>query len=71
MTKYKDNFLRCIKETNDRHSREKNLVAREFENLRNALVIKEREVIKSLDEYNKENIQILTSFLEDINTHYE
>ena len=71
MTKYKDNFMRSIKENHERTQREKNLVSREFENLRNTLILKEKEILKNLDELNKENNQVLTNFLEDVNSQYE
>ena len=63
--------MRSIKENHERTQREKNLVSREFENLRNTLILKEKEILKNLDELNKENNQVLTNFLEDVNSQYE
>jgi hypothetical protein len=40
MTKLKDGFLRLIKDTNDRHVRERNMVTREFDLIRAALAAK-------------------------------
>ena len=42
MTKCKEGFLRMIKETNERHSREKNSVTREFDVLRATIASKEK-----------------------------
>jgi hypothetical protein len=46
-------------------------VTREFDIIRAALVTKEKELIRELDEINKQNLVSLTSFLEVINTNYE
>lgn len=48
MGKLKEGFLRMIKETNDRHAREKNSVTREFDVLRAALAAKEKELLREL-----------------------
>lgn len=40
MSKYKDNFLKLIKDSNDKNVKDKALVAKEFENLRTSLAIK-------------------------------
>lgn len=40
MNKFKEGFLRLIKETNDRHSRERNTVTREFDIIRSTLATK-------------------------------
>lgn len=71
MSKLKEGFLRMIKETNDRHSREKNSVTREFDVMRAALAAKEKELLRELEEVNKQNIASLTGFLEIINGNYE
>lgn len=42
MNKAKEGFLRMIKETNERHAREKNSVTREFDLLRATLSSKEK-----------------------------
>lgn len=46
-------------------------MTREFDIIRAALVTKEKELIRELDEINKQNLVSLTSFLEVINTNYE
>jgi predicted NUDIX family phosphoesterase len=46
MSKMKEGFLRLIKETNDRHSREKNSITREFDIIRTTLAAKEKELTK-------------------------
>lgn len=71
MTKNKDIFLKSIKETNDRYSREKSFITKEFEILRNALNHKEKELSRTLEQINKDNIVVLTGFLEKINYQYE
>lgn len=71
MSKYKDNFLKLIKDSNDKNVKDKTLVAKEFENLRTSLAMKQKELIKNIDELNKQNAQMLTGFLEVINIHYE
>ena len=42
MTKLKEGFLRLIKETNERHGRERNAVTREFDILRATIASKEK-----------------------------
>lgn len=49
MTKLKEGFLRMIKDTNERHSREKNSVTREFDILRATIATKEKELLRELD----------------------
>lgn len=71
MNKLKDGFLKIIKDTNERHSREKNAVTREFDILRATLSAKEKEIIRELEEVNKHNLAALTQFLEMINSNYE
>jgi hypothetical protein len=71
MTKLKEGFLRLIKDTNERHGREKNAVSREFDLLRAALAAKEKELVRELDEVNKQNLAALTQYLETINGNYE
>ena len=71
MTKCKEGFLRMIKETNERHSREKNSVTREFDILRATIASKEKELLRELDEINKQNLAALTGYLEVINGNYE
>lgn len=63
MSKFKEGFLRLIKETNDRHLRERNTVTREFDIIRATLATKEKELLKELDDINKQNLAALTSFL--------
>jgi hypothetical protein len=48
MGKMKEGFLRLIKETNDRHARERNAVTREFDIIRAALAGKEKELLRGL-----------------------
>lgn len=71
MSKYKDTFLRYIKDTNERSNRDKSVVAKEFDNIRTTLALREKQLIKAIDDLNKKNIQVLTNFLEMINVHYE
>lgn len=71
MNKFKEGFLRLIKETNDRHLRERNTVTREFDIIRATLATKEKELLKELDDINKQNLAALTNFLEVINTNTE
>jgi DNA-directed RNA polymerase subunit RPC12/RpoP len=71
MGKLKEGFLRLIKETNDRHTRERNTLSREFDVIRAALAAKEKELLRELDEINKQNLAALTGFLETINGNYE
>lgn len=71
MGKLKEGFLRMVKETNDRHVRQKNSVTREFDILRATVASKQKELIRELDEINKQNIAALTSYLEVINANYE
>lgn len=71
MNKFKDGFNRAIKEANERNTREKALVNQEFDNLRNALLVKEREILKDLDTIHKENVHVLTGFIDNINKVYE
>ena len=71
MGKLKEGFLRMVKETNDRHVRQKNSVTREFDILRATIASKQKELIRELDEINKQNIAALTSYLEVINANYE
>jgi hypothetical protein len=59
--------LQLIKETNERNCKDKTLIAKEFENLRVSLTVKEKEIIRGVDELNKQNVQMLTSFLEMVN----
>ena len=70
MTKFKDGFKRSIKEANDRNGREKSLVSQEFELLRNALTIKEREIIRELDIIHKQNVVLLSDFVENVEKIY-
>jgi hypothetical protein len=63
MGKLKEGFLRMIKETNDRHAREKNSVTREFDILRATIAAKEKELIRELEDINKQNLAALTNFL--------
>jgi hypothetical protein len=46
-------------------------VTREFDILRAAIASKEKELIRELEEINKQNISALTNYLEVINTNYE
>ena len=60
-----------IKETNDRHARERNTVTREFDIIRATLASKEKEMLRELEDINKQNLAALTSFLETINGNHE
>lgn len=71
MSKYKDNFLKQIKQTNQHSNRDKTIISREFQNIRASLITREKELLRTVDELNKKNIQILTNFLETLNIHYE
>ena len=71
MNKYKDKFKRAINEANDRNSREKALVTQEFNNLRSALTMKEKQIIRDLDSLHKDNIVILSGFIETVAKIYE
>lgn len=51
--------------------REKILISRQFDMMRNALTSKDKELIKELEENNKHNIQILSTSLEGINENQE
>jgi hypothetical protein len=42
VVKGKESFLRIIKATNDRHTREKHIISKEFETMRQNLVLKEK-----------------------------
>lgn len=35
------------------------------------MILKEKEILKNLEELNKENTQVLNNFLEEVNSHYE
>ncbi len=71
LNRHKDHFLRVIKDTNDKHNRERHFIVREFEQARNKLVEKEKAILKELEQINKQNIIILTQFLDQINSTYD
>lgn len=70
MTRLKEGFLRLIKDTNERHQRDKNALLREFDLLRATLAAKEKELTRQLDDLNKQNLSALTKCLEVINGNY-